>query len=164
MLLVHLAPPPPGVFEMRESIVEAVQEWARYRGYAVVIRSSDNGRVALTCDRGGVYRKRRNLTAEIRRRNTASRKCDSLFKLLGSHDQLSDRWSLSVANGQHNHDPSTSSSAHPSLRKLTVQQREGLAILTASDVLPRTIGAIMQQTGAGDTLIMKDIYNARQRF
>ncbi len=164
MALVMLFPPPAGVFDSLKNLIKSAQDWARSRGYALVIRGSDGNRVFLMCDRGGEYRKRHNLTDDARQRKTATRKCKCLFMLLGSRDTISDRWSLSVLSGQHNHDPSTSPAAHPSLRKLNNDQREGLAALTASAVLPRTIGTIMRQKGAEDTLIMKDIYNARQRI
>jgi hypothetical protein len=83
-------------------------------------------------------------------------------KLLGAHDRHSSRCCLDVLLGIQKHDLSNfSRAAHPSLRKLLERQREGYKALTAFDTLPRTIGAILRHTGAGDALLMKDIYDER---
>jgi hypothetical protein len=36
--------------------------------------------------------------------------------------------------------------------------------MTAADVAPRTIGAVLRETGDGADIVMKDIYNARQKI
>jgi hypothetical protein len=42
--------------------------------------------------------------------------------------------------------------------------RQELVSLTSANVPPRTIGAVLRERGGGDSLVMKDIYNARQRI
>jgi hypothetical protein len=54
--------------------------------------------------------------------------------------------------------------AHSSLQRLNVERSANLVTLTALDVQLRTIGTILRQTGAGDTLIMKNVYNTEQKI
>jgi hypothetical protein len=69
-----------------------------------------------------------------------------------------------VSKADHNHNPSTSKAAHPTLRRLNAVQREELGNLTAAHVPPQTIDAILSQNGKVDTVFQKDVYKAQQRL
>jgi hypothetical protein len=98
MSLVPLAPSPAAVFPSREQLVDATQSWAAPRGYAVATLRSDEYRMSLKCDRGGVYRNQRNLTDATRQRQSAKRQINCPFRLHGARDRtlIAGRFHLST--------------------------------------------------------------------
>ena len=175
---MSLLPPPPGVYSSRDALLDAVRAWAAAHGYAVTIGSSYQGKIYLKCDRGGVYRNRHNLTNAVRRRDTGSRltgttfdnekdivltELGCLFSVVGS--LKADSWELDVRHGDHNHEASKNQVAHPSLRRLTTEQKADIVGLTRAGATPRTIISALRQSQEGEVPItVKDIYNARQQI
>ncbi|KJZ68365.1 hypothetical protein HIM_12244 [Hirsutella minnesotensis 3608] len=102
--------PPEGLYESRESLVAAVNDWAKPRGYAFITGKSlktANGRVRviLACDRN-----------KLPPSASAEREC-----------------------AKHNHPPSEDPSAHPAHRRLTEQDAKTISSLAlcgtaASDI------------------------------
>ncbi len=86
----------------------------------MIINSSRPTKVYLVCDRGIKYRNRSDLTDETSRRTTRSRLIDCLFRCVGKHDN--ETWKLTVSKPSHNHEPSLSTTAYPSLVRLNKQQ------------------------------------------
>ena len=157
-----LAPPPFNDYDSRDDLLVSTRAWAATQGYAIVIARSDKGRVTLKCDRGGQYRNRRELTEENRQRRTGSRLVECPFRATGNCDKRNQRWYLQVMEAEHNHEPSNTPAAHPSLRRLNEEDKTEIAGLSRAGVAPRTIVAAMQgQRPANKPLSVKDIYNAR---
>ncbi len=161
---MSLSPPPPGIFGTRAELEQTARDWAANNGYAIVVRSSEQNRVVLKCDRGGAYRNRRNLAESDRRRKTGSTLTNCPFRAVGKMVAALNAWQLSVSVPEHNHEASISRAAHASLRRLNEEASRQLVSLTASHVVPRTIEAILRQSDQGEAIIRKDIYNARQRI
>ncbi len=161
---MSLAPPPAGVFPSREELENSARQWAGNHQYAITVKRSDKNRVVLKCDKGGVYRNRRNLTDENRQRLSGTRLTNCPFEIEGKRDRILDVWQLIVKVPNHNHEPSVDQTAHPSLRRLTVEENETLADLTRARVEPRYIRTMLNDNGQGQALVMKDIYNARERI
>ncbi len=116
-----LPPPPNAMYPTRPELLTAVKAWASSHGYAIVIARSDQHRVTLKCDRGGVYQNKHNLTDDIRQRTTGSQLIGCLFMAIGSESQ--ERWWLSVRVPEHNHEASNNTIQHPSLQRLDQEQR-----------------------------------------
>jgi hypothetical protein len=104
------------------------------------------------------------LTEETRQRKAATRQKDCPFEVLGKKDRVLDEWFMEIKNSEHNHDPSTSRVAHPSLRRLDPAAKAELSCLTDANVAPRTIAAVLEQRSLEQAIVMKDIYNARQQM
>jgi hypothetical protein len=118
----------------------------------------------MKCDRGGNYQNGRNLTEAMRLRTTRSHLTGCKFKLLGRKDFVLGDWWLTVRYPHHNHPAPSLMVAHTRLRKLNAAATAPLKTMSAAIVLPQTIGAILEQNGHANTVVMKDLYNARQRL
>ncbi len=150
------------MFPTRAALQVSAHKWAANHGYAVVDRNSDMNRVILKCNRGGVYRNRCYLPEATRKRKTSFYLTNCLFRLQVMRDRTLGCWSLHVVHAAHNQSASKSITAHPSLRKLDTAEQQQVATLSAAHVQLRTNGAVMRDQGQGETLLMKDIFNARQ--
>lgn len=155
-----LQPLPTSDYASRPELLDAAKAWAASEGYAVTIARSDKGRAYLKCDRGGVHQNRRGITEENRCRQTGTRLVNCPFSALAKEEN--GRWYLYTRNAQHNHKPSATQAAHPSLRRLNNEQKTQITELTKAGAAPRTIVAAMRQSQPEETpLLVKDVYNVR---
>ncbi|KAI9661942.1 MAG: hypothetical protein M1821_009182 [Bathelium mastoideum] len=104
-----MPPPPPGLFDSREEMIETAKKFTREHGFDLVIGHSTKkhgefARCWLICELAGEYRNRHRLQPEDRKRKRESRKTNCPFKLLGSKKRHETRWLLSIKDGRHNHD------------------------------------------------------------
>lgn len=162
---MSLAPPPENCYNSREELLTAVKSWASANGYAVVIAGSSNAidkaKIYLKCDHGGRYRNKHGVQDNQRCRATGSRLTACPFSVVGNCVQ--DVWHLRIRNSHHNHEASTTSVAHPSLRRLNEEQLEDVRQLTRVGAPPRTIVAALRgdATETPVPVIARDVYNAR---
>ena len=117
-----LSLPPEATYHSKEALFEAIQSWAKPRGYAFTISRSTrltNGRQKVTyaCDRCPPRPKPQ--TEHIR--NTQSRGTTCLFSILAV-ETLNLGWEVRYRHenrfNTHNHPPSLGPAAHPSHRML----------------------------------------------
>jgi hypothetical protein len=116
--------PPEGEYESREKVREAINAWARPRGYAFSIQRSrtDNGRgeVVFSCDRGAG-----RIPSLSTSRETKSRRNGCLFSVTAKEERHTGIWHLKHRQGLqfrvHNHEPSLDPTAHPVHRQLSTQ-------------------------------------------
>ena len=118
-----LALPPLATYPSREALLEAIQSWAKARGYAFTVGKSKrvpDGRqkVYYACDR--------HLTLKPhtgRVRSTQSRGSGCLFSIV-AFETLSLSWEVryraEAKFNTHNHPPSQGPAAHPSHRRLPI--------------------------------------------
>jgi len=125
---VMLALPPLATYPSKEALFEAIQKWAKDRGYAFTISKSkrvgptSRQKVHYACDRRFTLRpatQRQDI-----RRSTQSRGTGCLFSVLaiktaGLGWEL--RYRPEARFNAHNHSPSQSPAAHPSHRHLSLQ-------------------------------------------
>src|ERR1700678_1285634 len=117
--------PPLAVYPSRETLFEAIQSWAKPRGYAFTVGKSklegQRRKVYYACDR--YYIPRPTTTPRIRATQTRGSGCP--FSILGIELPSSLGWELKYRPGTtyntHNHPPSQSPAAHPSHRHLSTQ-------------------------------------------
>ncbi|KAK7595651.1 hypothetical protein V3481_002301 [Fusarium oxysporum f. sp. vasinfectum] len=155
--------PPEGTYDSRESLLAAINSWAKSRGYAFTTGKSmktPNGRVRVifACDRNGLPP---SASCE-RKRRTCSRGTGCRFSVLAKQSLDGTSWVLSYRPGReyavHNHPPSEDPSAHPAHRKLKENDIKVVSSLTASGTAPREIRTYLYNNS--DTLAtQKDIYN-----
>jgi len=117
-----LSLPPEATYPSKEALFEAIQSWAKPRGYAFSIRRSSKlkdsrQKVTFGCDR-------RALILPLNRdhsRDTQTRGSGCLFSILAL-ETPSLGWEVRYRTGAqfntHNHPPSQSPAAHPSHRRL----------------------------------------------
>ena len=123
-------------YSTRQSLIAAVQAHAAVEGYAVMIRYSNNatGTVYLGCDKGGVYRNRKNLHDGNRHWDTASRLTGCPFSIRAS--ERNNVWTLKVCNADHNHSATVSSAVHPVQRRRSSGIKKQIKDLSTSGVTP----------------------------
>jgi hypothetical protein len=120
-----LALPPLAVYPSRETLFEAIQSWAKPRGYAFTVGKSklegQRRKVYYACDRCPTLRP----TTTIRIRNTQTRGSGCPFSILAVELPNNLGWELRYRPGTiyntHNHPSSQSPAAHPSHRHLSTQ-------------------------------------------
>ena len=116
--------PPLAVYPSKEALFEAIQRWAKDRGYAYITgkskRQSGRQKVYYTCDR-----RPPTPPQAIRVRATQSRGTGCLFSILAIELSNSLGWEIryrpETKYNTHNHPPSQSPAAHSSHRHLSVQ-------------------------------------------
>ena len=116
--------PPLAVYPSRETLFEAIQSWAKPRGYAFTVGKSklegQRRKVYYACDRCPPTP---GLASRVRDTQTRGSGCP--FSVLAVELPSSLGWELRYRPGTiystHNHPPSQSPAAHPSHRQLSIQ-------------------------------------------
>jgi hypothetical protein len=155
--------PPEASYASREALYEAINGWAKPRGYAFISGRSTKERsgkttVTFTCDRARQPPK----ALEGRLRQTTSRGTGCQFSILAK--ELLDRtsWSLKHRQGQqyaiHNHEQSLHETAHPSHRILSEADKEMISSFTDARIAPKDIQTFLRQN-SNTTATQQDIYN-----
>jgi len=155
--------PPEGVYESRESLLAAINTWAKPRGYAFTTGKSTrtaNGRIKVVyaCDRN---KPPPNASVD-RTRRTSSRRTGCKFSVLAKQSLDGLTWVLSHRPDKdcasHNHPPSEDPCAHPAHRRLQDRDATTIAHLASSGTAPKDIRTYLQNHS--DTLAtQQDIYN-----
>jgi hypothetical protein len=89
---MSLSAPPLAIYPDLATGFAAIQEHAKQNGYALFKRDSTPNKVIYTCDRAGKYDlkgKDPTIHASKRRKNTGSKKCNCLMKVVLRRDILS---------------------------------------------------------------------------
>ena len=157
--------PPEAVYESRESLLAAINSWAKPRGYAFTTgksRKTPNGRtkVGFACDRNKLPP---TVSSDRQRqRRTCSRRTGCKFSVLAKESSDGTSWTLQYRPDReyalHNHPPSQDASAHPTHRQLHEEDKTIISNLTAAGSTPRDIETYLHENS--DTLAtQKDIYN-----
>ncbi|KAE8230018.1 hypothetical protein CF326_g4990 [Tilletia indica] len=146
--------------------VKTINIFTASKGYALVIGRSYTKKGLRTayyqCDRAGTYRDRHGVTDENRQKNRGSRLCGCKVRVRlqeqvdGSYILLRD---LSLARSEHNHELSTVSTVHPSLRRLDDATRKDIERQVAVGVTPKQILALQHAGPSGVPPLARDIYN-----
>ena len=118
-----LALPPLATYPSRDALLEAIQSWAKARGYAFTVGKSKrvpDGRqkVYYACDRHSLLKPH---TGRVR--STQSRGSGCLFSILALETPSLGwevRYRLESKFNTHNHPPSQRPAAHPSHRRLPI--------------------------------------------
>ena len=157
-----MPPPPDMTFQTREELVNSAKMYAAQHGYALVIRTSRPGKLWLKCDRGEKYRNRLGLEENQRKRKTGTRLIGCYMEVIGK--EKNGLWEMYTKEATHNHEPSSDTSAHPSLRRLTNEQIQTVQRMTKAGQAPRAIWAVLNQEYSELNIKMSDLYNLRGNF
>ncbi|KAK9284519.1 hypothetical protein L1049_023694 [Liquidambar formosana] len=137
--------------------------FALTQGYMVSIKDSSKDRyVTISCDRGGVYRKRLKTGENMRQRKMASRLTNCPFEVVGKKDD--DLWALSIKNGEHNHEPSRDISDHPSCRRFNEEEVVLIREMTATGKRPRQILKALRQRNPNLVSDSRNVYNVKAKI
>ena len=165
-----LALPPLATYPSRIALFEAIQSWAKLRGYAFITGKSkriEDGRskVYYACDRKPPIRPN---IARDRARNTQSRGSGCQFSVVGVESPLGLGWEVRFRPGAqfntHNHLPSKSPAVHVSHRHLSIEAQNTAKQLYSAGVQPRNTVAIMREIAPEIPLIPRDLYNDNASF
>jgi len=162
--------PPEAIYPSRDNLFQAINGWAKPRGYAFTTARSSKARSGLltityVCDRG--CKKPSRSTDHERLRNTTTKSTNCPFSVIAS--QLSGELGWAVRHrtetrfATHNHAPSFSPTAHPIHRKLNTQQRETVTKLQAAGIKPQEIQTYLRQDGP-TLATQRDILNILQEI
>jgi malonate-semialdehyde dehydrogenase (acetylating)/methylmalonate-semialdehyde dehydrogenase len=158
-----MLPPPVGIFQTREELLKHVRDFALTQGYMVSIKDSSKDRyVTIACDRGGIYRERLKTGENMRQRKTASRLTNCPFEVVGKKDD--DLWRLTIKIGEHNHEPSTDVSDHPSCRRFTEEELLMIREMTAAGKRPRQILKALRQRNPNLVSDSRNVYNVKAKI
>jgi hypothetical protein len=155
--------PPEGIYDSRESLLTAINSWAKPRGYAFTTGKSmktPNGRVRVifACDRN----KQPPSAFTERKRRTYTQGTGCKFSVLAKQSLDGASWALTYRPSQeytiHNHPPSQDPSAHPAHRKLSSEEQSTIASLANAGVPPKDIRTYIRQNTTS-IATQQDIYN-----
>ncbi len=155
--------PPEAVYGSRESLLAAINSWAKPRGDAFTTgksRKTPTGRVKVVyaCDRN----KLPPSTASNRQRHTSSRRTDCKFSVLAKESLDGTSWTLQHRPDReyslHNHPPSEDASAHPAHRQLQEADKIKISDLATIGSTPRDITTYIREK-SHILATQKDIYN-----
>ena len=161
---MSLLPPLENIrYPSRKAMLDGIQSHARSNGYAVSIRrTNEKGRaIYLKCDRGGIYKARHGLTNATRLRDTSTRLIDCPWSVRANFKD--DAWILTVRNGNHNHEATTSNYSHPIQRRMPPEVVMQVEALSNSGIKPREILSTVRQT-TDHIVLARDLYNARNKL
>lgn len=159
----NMLPPPIGIFQTREDLLNHVRYFALTQGYMVSIKDSSKERyVTISCDRGGLYRKRLKTGDNICRRKTATRLINCPFEVVGKKDD--DLWTLTIKNGEHNHEPSTDNSDQPYCRRFREEEVLLIKEMTAAGKRPKQILKVLKQRNPNLVSDSRNVYNVKSKI
>lgn len=159
----NMLPPPVGIFQTREDLLKHVRDFALSQGYMVSIKDSSKDRyVTIACDRGGVYRKRLKSGENMRQRKMPSRLTNCPFEVVGKKDD--EVWILTIKHGEHNHEPSTDISDHPSCRRFTEEEILLIREMSAVGKRPRQILKALRQRNPNLISDSRNVYNVKAKI
>jgi MULE transposase domain len=165
-----LSLPPLATYPSREALFEAIQAWAKLRGYAFSIArskqtESGHSKVYYACDRRA--QNQSNIAQNNRLRTTQSRGLGCLFSIIGAQTPNSS-WEVRHRPGAqfntHNHLPSESPAAHSSHRHLSIEAQNTAKQLHLAGIQPRNTLTLMRQMAPETPLIPRDLYNLNASF
>ena len=139
---MSLVPPPPGEFANRDELLDSLNEWGAYQGFAVVVGRSRQNRLWIKCDRGGKYVDKHLHDPEHRKRNskaTLRTGCPFSVQARMAKDK---KWRCHTENPQHNNASSKDLSVHPSLRRMTKEQLAKVSKMTEAGNTCDDIGSM----------------------
>ncbi|GMP67308.1 hypothetical protein CsSME_00027347 [Camellia sinensis var. sinensis] len=158
-----MLPPPLGTFQTREELLKHVRDFALTQGYMVSIKDSSKDRyVTISCDRGGLYRKRLKAGENMRQRKAPSRLTNCPFEVVGKKDD--DLWTLTIKHGEHNHEPSKSVSDHPSCRRFTEEEVFIIREMSSAGKRPRQILKVLRQRNPNLVSDSRNVYNVKAKI
>ncbi|XP_024018201.1 probable bifunctional methylthioribulose-1-phosphate dehydratase/enolase-phosphatase E1 2 isoform X2 [Morus notabilis] len=159
----NMLPPPVGTFPTREKLLKHVRDFALTQGYMVSIKDSAKDRyVTIACDRSGVYRKRLKTGEGMRQRKNNSRLTNCPFEVVGKKDE--DSWTLTIKNGEHNHEPSKDTSDHPSCRRFSEEEVLLIREMTSAGKRPRQILKALKQRNPNLVSDSRNVYNIKAKI
>ncbi|XP_010656980.1 probable bifunctional methylthioribulose-1-phosphate dehydratase/enolase-phosphatase E1 2 isoform X2 [Vitis vinifera] len=158
-----MLPPPVGIFQTREDLLKHVRDFALSQGYMVSIKDSSKDRyVTVACDKGGVYRKRLKSGDNMRQRKMPSRLTNCPFEVVGKKDD--ELWTLTIKHGEHNHEPATDISDHPSCRRFTEEEILIIREMSTAGKRPRQILKVLRQRNPNLILDSRNVYNVKAKI
>lgn len=98
-----------------------------------------------------------------RRQSAKKEDRDKAYWLSHGGDWERKEWSM-AKEATHNHEPSSDTSAHPSLRRLTNEQVQKVRRMTKAGQAPRAIWAVLKQEYSDLNITMSDLYSLRGYF
>ncbi|KAH9712656.1 methylmalonate-semialdehyde dehydrogenase (acylating) [Citrus sinensis] len=158
-----MIPPPPGTFQDREDLIKHVRDFGANQGYVVTIKKSrKDRRVILGCDRGGVYRNRRKIDENKRKRKACSRLINCPFEAIGKKED--DVWVLTIKNGEHNHEPFKDMSEHPYSRRFSEEEVKQIKLMTEAGIKPRQVLKALKQSNPELQSTPRHLYNLKAKI
>ncbi|XP_052299968.1 uncharacterized protein LOC102618946 isoform X1 [Citrus sinensis] len=158
-----MIPPPPGTFQDREDLIKHVRDFGTNQGYVVTIKKSrKDRRVILGCDRGGVYRNRRKIDENKRKRKACSRLINCPFEAIGKKED--DVWVLTIKNGEHNHEPFKDMSEHPYSRRFSEEEVKQIKLMTEAGIKPRQVLKALKQSNPELQSTPRHLYNLKAKI
>ena len=151
------------VFESYDDLLKSVRAFYYAKGYGLSIRDSQKDKyVTLQCQRSGSYRDVRNI-GDKRKRSTTSRLIECPFQI-GGKKGSDGSWVFKVVNMEHNHEPSTDMSGHPSFRRLEPDDVQSVKSMTVSGIPPRQILTSLRQKTPNLPANSRTIYNLKAKI
>ena len=162
-----LALPPLAVYPTREVLYEAIQSWAKPRGYAFTGGrgkkvSSGRTKAYYLCDRCPPI-----LPPRERIRDTQTRGTGCLFSVIALEKASGEcelKYPPEVQYNTHNHLPSQSPSAHPSHRYISIQTKNIAQSFFLAGIQPQQTPTFIRQVDSTTLVQPRDIYNQNAAF
>lgn len=160
--------PPQSEFGSRQELIDYIHRYAKANGFGIVISHSNDKAIYFTCELGGSYRNKRNISDERRKRRLNTRKINCPFAMVANSkrdDNSSNRsWNLRVSNGEHNHDKMNITESFPSLRRRKPEINAMIRELYNQGEKPSIIENKLKLKFQGILINREDIYNETRKM
>ena len=155
------------IFPTRDDLLNWARSVGVQNGCVIVILRSDNGGIGrkimltLGCERSEKYKAYK---AELKRKMTATKKCECPFRLRGRPLKNGEGWKLKVLCGLHNHERAETLVGHAYPGRLTIEEKSLVEDMTKNMVKPKNILLTLKDHNQGNLTTIKHIYNVRQAY
>ena len=161
-----MPPPPQAEYPDLPQLMKACQDHARAHGYACVTSSNNykRGIAYVRCDRGGEYVNHWKLTDETRVRKNRTRRLVGCKWKARAKKNNEGSWVLTMMHDKHNgHSPSTTATAHPSLRQLPPEAMEEARQAFRAGKSPKQVLELLQRR-YNPAVTAQDVYNLKAKI
>jgi hypothetical protein len=143
-------------YSTKEEILQALRKKQNELGIVLSIKSSNQTRLVLKCDRGGSYINRLMLTDETRQRKTHTRLNDCPFLITCTSRK--GIWAVRKMVDQHNHPVALDLSGHAVFKRPSGAAKERIHKLAEQRVAPKSILSVMREEFKDETITSGTIY------
>ena len=137
-------------------MIISARRTARALNIVLIVKSSNEFSVKLTCDQVG--------TSRAKARVGGSRKCGCPFLLIGRIHSNNKKWTLQASFGMHNHKVASTVLGHPYAGRLTDAEQDMIVNASGMFLKPKAISDMLVKANPQNVTSRKQIANFKHNL